>query len=259
MIRSQEIKEKAREYGVPTSTIERDYAQNWLLKYLCHPDIILKGGTGIKKVYHRNYRFSDDLDFSLTYPFKNKDLFIHMTEAVDKAKEEVGINFQISSKLDKTETGFKGKIYFNIIQNAAGTPLSIKIDITNYDNEIILLPTEKKKVFHSYSDELNAEIEVYPLEEIFAGKIRALIQRTRARDLYDTGMLYDLINKNKVLQILDEKFGFKGVFLDISSLTKRKDDFSNAWDASLNHQLKVIPDFEIFFNKAITIISEIKN
>ena len=39
---------------------------------------------------------------------------------------------------------------------------------------------------------------------------------------------------------------------------KNKDDFSNAWDASLNHQLKVIPDFEIFFNKTITIISEIK-
>ena len=258
MIRSQEIKEKAREYDVPTSTIERDYAQNWLLKYLCHPNIILKGGTGIKKVYHNNYRFSDDLDFSLTYPFKNKDLFTHMTEAVDKAKEEVGINFQISSKLDKTETGFKGKIYFNIIQNAAGTPLSIKVDITNYDNEIILLPTEKKKVFHSYSDELNAEIEVYSLEEIFTEKIRALIQRTRARDLYDVGMLYDLINKDKVLQILDEKFDFKGVILDISSLTRRKDDFSSAWAASLRHQLKVIPDFEIFFSKVITIISEIK-
>ncbi len=258
MIRSQEIKEKAREYSVPTSTIERDYAQNWLLKYLHHPDIILKGGTGIKKVYQENYRFSDDLDFSLTHPIKNKDLFTHIDKAVDKAKEEVGINFQISSKFAKTETGFRGKIYFNMIQNATGTPLSIKVDITNYDNEIILLPTEKKKVFHSYSDELNAEIEVYSLEEIFAEKIRALIQRTRVRDLYDTGMLYDLINKDKALQILDEKFDFKGVILDISSLTKRKDDFSNAWDASLKHQLKVIADFEIFFNKVITIISEIK-
>lgn len=258
MIRSQEIKEKAREYSVPVSTIERDYAQNWLLKYLYHPDIILKGGTGIKKIYQENYRFSDDLDFSLTRPIKDKDLFIHMNEAVDKAKEEVGINFQISSKFAKTETGFRGKIYFNIIQNAAGTPLSIKVDITNYGNEIILLPTEKKKVFHSYSDELNAEIEVYSLEEIFAEKIRTLIQRTRARDLYDVGMLHDLINKDKVLQILDEKFDFKGVVLDISSLAKRKDDFSNAWDASLNHQLKVIPNFEIFFNKAITVISEIK-
>ena len=117
---------------------------------------------------------------------------------------------------------------------------------------------KRKKVFHFYSDELNAEIEVYSLEEIFAEKIRALIQRTRARDLYDTGMLYDLINKNKVLPILAKKFDFKGVILDISSLTKRKDDFSNAWDASLNHQLKVIPDFEIFFKKVITVINEIK-
>ena len=258
MIRSQDIKEKAREYSVPVSTIERDYAQNWLLKYLYHPNIILKGGTGIKKLYQENYRFSDDLDFSLTRPIKDKNLFTHINEAVDKAKEEVGINFQISSKLNKTETGFRGKIYFNIIQNATGTPLSIKVDITNYNNEIILLPTEKKKIFHSYSDELNAEIEVYSLEEIFTEKIRALIQRTRVRDLYDVGMLYDLINKNKVLQILDEKFDFKGVILDISSLTKRKDDFSSAWDASLRHQLKVIADFEIFFNKVIKIISEIK-
>lgn len=258
MIRSQEIKEKAREYAVPTSTIERDYAQNWLLKYLCHPNIILKGGTGIKKVYHENYRFSDDLDFSLTHPFTNRYLFSHINEAVDKAKEEVGINFRISSKLDKTESGFRGKIYFNIIQNATGTPLSIKVDITNYDNEIILLPAEKKKVFHPYSDELNAEIEVYSLEEIFSEKIRALIQRTRVRDLYDTVILYELINKNKVLQILDEKFDSKGVILDISSLTKRKDDFSNAWEASLNHQFKIIPDFEIFFNQVIKIVSEIK-
>lgn len=259
MIRSKDIKEKAREYSVPVSTIERDYAQNWLLKYLYRPNIILKGGTGIKKVYHENYRFSDDLDFSLTHPIKDKNLFTHINEAVDKAKEEVGINFQISSKLDKTETGFRGKIYFNIIQNATGTPLSIKVDITNYNNEIILLPTEKKKIFHSYPDELNAEIEVYSLEEIFTEKIRALIQRTRVRDLYDVGMLYDLINKNKVLQILDEKFDFKGVILDISSLTKRKDDFSSAWDASLRHQFKIIPDFEIFFNKVIKIVSEIKN
>ena len=258
MIRSQEIKEKAREYSVPVSTIERDYAQNWLLKYLYHPDIILKGGTGIKKVHYENYRFSDDLDFSLAQPIKSKDLFSHFRKASNKAKEEVGINFQIRDKLIETKTGLKGKIFFNIIQNVTGTPLSIKIDITNFNNEIILLPTEKKKVFHFYSDELNAEIKVYSLEEIFAEKIRALIQRTRARDLYDTGMLYDLINKDKVLQIIDKKFNFKGVILDVSSLTKRKDDFSNAWHASLNHQLKVIPNFEIFFNKVKTIISEIE-
>jgi len=259
MIPSREIKEKAREYGVPISTIERDYAQNWLLKYLNHQDLILKGGTGIKKVYNEQYRFSDDLDFSLAHPIKSKDLFTHFNEATDKAKEEVGINFQLNNRFIQTITGLRGKIFFNIIQNVTGTPISIKIDITSFDNEIILLPTEKKRIFHPYSDEINAEIEVYSLEEIFTEKLRALIQRTRARDLYDIGMLYGLINREKVLQILDKKFDFKEVALDKASLIKRKDDFSNAWDASLKHQLKEVANFELFFNKAIKIISEIKN
>ena len=157
MIRSLEIKEKAREYGVPVSTIERDYAQNWLLKYLYHPNIILKGGTGIKKIYIGDYRFSDDLDFSLSSSMRNKDLFFHIDEAVKRAKEEVGINFQLNSELLITETGIRGKIYFNIIQNVSGTPLSIKIDITDYDNEIILLPLAKKEIIHSYSDTLNVK------------------------------------------------------------------------------------------------------
>jgi predicted nucleotidyltransferase component of viral defense system len=258
MIPIREIKEKAREYGVPTSTIERDYAQNWLLKYLYHPDIILKGGTGIRKVYIKNYRFSDDLDFSLAKLIKEEDLLARMDRAVNEAKEEIGINFKIKDNLTKTETGFRGKIYFNIIKNATGTPLSIKIDITNFNNEKILLPIEQKRIFHPYSDELNAKIKAYSLEEIFTEKIRALIERTRVRDLYDIGMLSDLINKDKVLQIFDEKFKYKGVILDISSLIKRKDDFANAWENSLRHQLKSLPDFELTFNKVIEIMSKIK-
>jgi predicted nucleotidyltransferase component of viral defense system len=89
VIRSLEIKEKAREYGVPVSTIERDYAQNWLLKYLYHPNIILKGGTDIKKIYIGDYRFSDDLDFSLSSSMRNKDLFFHIDEAVKKQKKKL--------------------------------------------------------------------------------------------------------------------------------------------------------------------------
>jgi len=65
MITTREIKEKARINKVPESTIERDYAQNWFLKFFSDKRIVLKGGTGIRKVYIANYRFSDDLDFNL--------------------------------------------------------------------------------------------------------------------------------------------------------------------------------------------------
>ncbi|MEA2034766.1 MAG: hypothetical protein U9N40_04670 [Euryarchaeota archaeon] len=51
MIPLNEIKEKARTHGVPVSTIERDYVQNWILKYSSRIDcMVLKGGTGIRKV-----------------------------------------------------------------------------------------------------------------------------------------------------------------------------------------------------------------
>lgn len=65
MITELEIREFARKNGVPETTVERDYAQNWLLASLSKINMALKGGTGIRKIYIENYRFSDDLDFTL--------------------------------------------------------------------------------------------------------------------------------------------------------------------------------------------------
>jgi predicted nucleotidyltransferase component of viral defense system len=69
-----EIKEAARAFGVPPSTIERDYAQNWLLVHLSTLPMALKGGTGIRKVFIESYRFSDDLDFTLLKPYEKEIL-----------------------------------------------------------------------------------------------------------------------------------------------------------------------------------------
>lgn len=74
MIPIVEIKEAARAFGVPPSTIERDYAQNWLLAHLSALPMALKGGTGIRKVFIENYRFSDDLDFTLLEPYEKEAL-----------------------------------------------------------------------------------------------------------------------------------------------------------------------------------------
>ena len=66
MIPPEEIKEAAVRYGIPTSSVERDYAQSWLLASLTtRLNMAFKGGTCIKKIYIPGYRFSDDLDFTL--------------------------------------------------------------------------------------------------------------------------------------------------------------------------------------------------
>jgi predicted nucleotidyltransferase component of viral defense system len=85
MIAKREIREKAREYGVPESTIERDYTQNWLLKYLTEMEMALKGGTGIRKTYIGDYRFSDDLDFTMLSGVTSEKLKNTIKRAVEKA------------------------------------------------------------------------------------------------------------------------------------------------------------------------------
>ena len=107
MIHSREIREKARECGVPETTVERDYAQNWLLKYIPTKNMILKGGTGIRKLYIANYRFSDDLDFTLLEDLEKNDLEDEISNAVKVAKEESGIKFDDRTQKNADNQDFK--------------------------------------------------------------------------------------------------------------------------------------------------------
>lgn len=250
MIPSREIREKARQFGVPETTVERDYAQNWLMKYLSTINMALKGGTGIRKVYIEDYRFSDDLDFTLLIEIKKESLKTQIVNAVMDAKEESGINFGEEIVLNDTPNGYEVVVYFRILRGA-GSPLRIKLDITKPEKEKILLPIQKKNIIHPYSDEYSANILVYSIEEIMAEKIRALFERIRPRDLYDVWYLGERIDKKKVLHILSEKSVFKGVRIDTQLLIDRKDDFANAWESSLRHQLKELPDFNKTFDKVV--------
>jgi len=253
MITKKEIREKARESGVPVSTIERDYAQNWLLKHLSQIDMVLKGGTGVRKVYIGYYRFSDDLDFTLLEVAAKEELEAVIKETVRKAKEESGINFAGDIRFQENDNGFEIDVYFQIMQSGGRTRL--KIDITKSRNEEILLPLNTKRIIHPYSDDLKAEIRVYSLEEIVAEKVRSLFQRTRPRDLYDVWHLWNKVDKRKVFDILPEKFKFKNVEPDIKNFEKRKENFKSAWESSLRHQLKDLPDFDNVFS---TVLSELQ-
>jgi len=253
MIPQNEIMEKAREQGVPVSTIERDYAQNWLLKALSSLPLLLKGGTGIRKVYIGDYRFSDDLDFTLLEGVENDELTNRIKNAVAIAREESGINFSDDIETQENENGFEISVYFQIMQRGESRT-KIKIDITNEENEKIHLPLSVRRIIHPYSDTLEAEIRVYALEEIVSEKIRSLFQRTRPRDLYDVWYLWDRVEKKKVFEILPEKFRRKNVEMDIKGFEQRKNDFKSAWESSLKHQLKALPEFEDVFS---TVLGEV--
>ncbi|MDD5024611.1 MAG: nucleotidyl transferase AbiEii/AbiGii toxin family protein [Methanoregula sp.] len=249
MIPDREIKEKARESGVPPSTIERDYAQNWLLMHLSPINMALKGGTGIRKVFIEHYRFSDDLDFTLLEPVDKETLQASVRDAAARAREESGIQFEEDVSIIETVSGFRATAKFRILHSSTITPINIDLDLTDPDNEQVFLPVHVRPVFHHYSDRLEASVTAYALEEIMAEKIRSLFQRTRPRDLYDLWQLADRVNRDDVKSILLKKCEYKGVVVDLPSLNQKRDQFAAAWNVSLRHQLREIPDFNEAFEK----------
>ncbi|MFW5907165.1 MAG: nucleotidyl transferase AbiEii/AbiGii toxin family protein [Candidatus Natronoplasma sp.] len=247
MIRDSEIKKRARKNGVPASTIERDYTQSWFLKNLANDDMLLKGGTGIKKVYFDDYRFSDDLDFTLVKGLDKEDFRILTKEAIEKTVNESGINFEEDFKIDEVKNGFKIEVYFRILRTS-GSPLKIKIDMTDTDKEKVVLSPEYRKIFHSYSDQIDEKVKCYPLEEIIAEKIRSLFERTRPRDLYDIWKLYEKIDEDTVEDVLKEKCDFKEIERELDELQGREEDYQNSWENSLKHQMEEVPEFEDVFD-----------
>ena len=80
---------------IPERVLERDYCLSWFLIGLSHSplkDILLfKGGTCIKKCYFPDYRFSEDLDFTLAEECTFKEGGIGKEEL-----EELGSGFTSS-------------------------------------------------------------------------------------------------------------------------------------------------------------------
>lgn len=70
MIKPGEIQQKARQVKVRDQQVEKDYVLSWIMKGVSQHDslskmIVFKGGTVLKKIYFEDYRYSEDLDFTL--------------------------------------------------------------------------------------------------------------------------------------------------------------------------------------------------
>ncbi len=71
MIDRAEILAVATDLSLTPEVVEKDYVLGWLLAGIyAQPSLaeswVFKGGTCLKKCYFETYRFSEDLDFTLT-------------------------------------------------------------------------------------------------------------------------------------------------------------------------------------------------
>lgn len=212
LIRSVTQKTKVRQY-----IVEKDYALSYLLAAINQADglgenLVLKGGTALKKLYFADYRFSEDLDYSTRVmgPIKQIDSLMEIVvHAMGEMLNERG-PFQVELEPLVLKYAHPGdqKAYFVRVQfPEQRRPLCrLKVEITV--DEPILKPVEIRPVLHGFAEDMDVRIPVYSLAEITTEKLRALLQ-SKAR-LQERGWgasrvcrdYYDLWN---LLQIPDLK------------------------------------------------------
>ncbi len=268
MIDKREILDVATATGLNPHVIEKDYVLGWMLWGINgHAALagnwIFKGGTCLKKCFFETYRFSEDLDFTLTDPAHINAGFLAATfaEIGERIYEETGI--EIPSDLQRFEIyenprgeeSCQGRIAYRGPVSPAGQNIPrIKLDLTA--DEHVVLPAVSIPVFHPYSDAPEDRIvaQAYAYEEAFAEKTRALAERTRPRDLYDVINLYRNADARPeaaiLLDVLRQKCEFKGIDVPtLDFLESHRVDLEGAWATMLAHQLPELPPVESFWNE----------
>lgn len=115
MIDRREIIEAAKVLSLRPQVVDKDYVLGWILAGIyAHPTLarsfVFKGGTCLKKCYFETYRFSEDLDFTITDPglIDESTLSEAFTEICDWVYRKAGIEV------------FPDRLRFDIYTNPRG-------------------------------------------------------------------------------------------------------------------------------------------
>ena len=280
MISSSEVRRISGAIHLDPMIIERDYVLGCYLHYLAEDKMvkeswIFKGGTCLRKCFFPDYRFSEDLDFTV-----QKSLIL------SKLKETIkNVNHHIEDehgiRLDEKESvieiiedeygkeSFEVKIYYRGPLDFRGSLPALRIHLNR--NETVVFPLTTLPVSHPYSDQKSlpeTKLKTYSLEEMLAEKLRAFSGQRKyaiSRDIYDIYKLaYGGLNQKKAMEAFQKKCHVKGIFpekIDIDMIGRRQKEFEVNWKNNLEY---LIPEsqkvtFEVAWNRAIDLLNQAIN
>lgn len=252
MIKPSEIHNKARAVVVRDQQIEKDYILSWILQGVAEIEnlakvLVFKGGTVLKKAYFEDYRFSEDLDFTLLDDkISNEQIFQWFKETFIYILEEANIPLQIIDNNEHEDGGINFYISYIGPLGGQGNNKRVKVDISRSE-KLEFTPVWQSLIL-SYTDQEEHKLLCYPLEEVLVEKLRAVMQRMQARDFYDIWYLLEIHGMK--IEYYSEEFKAKCESKGLNPLQfneklgLRMASYKGRWKNSMNDQIKNLPDFD---------------
>ncbi len=273
MIKPREIQRKANMFGVRDQQIEKDYILSWILYGIAKHEnlsktIVFKGGTLLKKVYFEDYRFSEDLDFTLVNAETSSNSALKSNEQVLSwfkdsfvfIQEEANIPLSILDNATYEDRDIHFFIGYVGPLGGKGFNKKVKVDISR--GETLVFEQRMKRLFIGYSDLPEYKLLCYSLEEVLIEKMRTVMQRMQARDFYDVWYLLTQHEMKVDFYMREFEAKCKSKFLIHSDfphvLSKRLPQYKARWKRSLSQQIKDLPDFEQVEREVLRHLKEMK-
>jgi hypothetical protein len=126
--------------------LERDYCLAWFLCCLAESDLkpvlAFKGGTALKRCYFGDYRFSEDLDFTLQQPVPFEEIRARLERVYAAVHEQSSISFVF----DREDPRQHANSYTFYLSYTGPFPRgsNVKVDITI--NELVVFPLAERVI-----------------------------------------------------------------------------------------------------------------
>jgi len=259
MISADLIGKIASEHNVDPGIVEKDYVLSKTLMALSQIDLfnqnlLFKGATALKKCYYPDWRFSEDIDLTATKPLEPGKIKAIFQGTVDEVDSLFGLSMRVMEysqypkNVEEPITASLKLGYDGPLRKSSGQKNNIRVDIA-FDEVVVSVPITKP-ILTSYTDDIEAQVRLYSLEEIMAEKLRSILQRGKSRDYYDVWLLFkDFVEDfdcEYTRDILYEKCEFKQIprpqpdeFFDPARLAEAE----RFWERGLAHQLNALPAF----------------
>jgi predicted nucleotidyltransferase component of viral defense system len=245
---------------IPEAVLERDYCLAWFLVGLSRTPLkerlAFKGGTALKWCYFGDYRFSEDLDFTLMADVPFEVIRQELEPVFAETGRLGGVPIRFAHE-DNQPHQNSHTFYLNYEGPLPATarPKAVKVDITI--KEKIVFPLESRRVlraYHEYHDlPEDAEVLTYSLGEIAAEKVVALLDaaRNEPRDLYDIWFLTSSghADLRDLTHAIEKKWEFRGRKPSDAreALESKEARYKKLWDMRLSAQMAELPEYaEVF-------------
>ncbi len=208
---------------------------------------VFKGGTALRKCYYEDYRFSEDMDFTLSGDSNRNGVMrrLHCAANLLSRFSEYAVEVTDLNMLEEPdEPSLEGRAYYRS-QLGSKNLRTLRIHLSL--NEVVFTETINRPVHHPFGDGPSlGPVVCYTLDEMLAEKLRAVAGQRRfaiARDIFD---ISEIVRRKHspggAIQIFPGKCRAKGLKVDwamCERLASRREEFRASWEGGLEYLIPV--------------------